>query len=278
MLYYVLYYGRETVKLAYDSYVGTGSYMILFYIAMIYIFCKKNKFAKKTMLYPIAFIFVAFAINPIVAELARVGIDANSYYRNYWLILDTVVIAYVAVCVVFSLDSKVKRAIIAATICVVLVSAGRYMFEEDGKFTEAETLYKLPSESVHLAYTMEPLNLTKDDRVLADLLVTKEIRMYDASVTLVYSFHIPAGGNVVHYEDREYSVNAKILYDMIYDHTIEFDEELLYTALKDTHCKYMIVYNKSEVMPFLDEVDWLSEAASTDVHVILEVGDTEKFA
>ncbi len=274
--YYFLFEGRMAVKSAYDWYAGDGVYLILFYIAIIYIFCRNNKFAKNTMVYPIMFIFVGFVINPIVAEFVLVGLESSTYYRNYWLLVDIVVISYVAVCVVFSLENKVKRAIVTIGICVVLIFAGQYMFVDDDGFNEAETILKLPSETIHLAHTMEPLNITRDERVLADFLVASEIRMYDAGITLVYGYSLPVDGYVV-YEHADYIENAQLLYDMIYEHTIAFDEEAFYKALISTQCKYMIVYNQSEVMPFLNEVDWLSEVAATDVHVILKVGDTDKF-
>ncbi len=275
--YYFLFEGRTAVKTGYEWYAGEGVYLILFYVAIIYIFCRNNKFAKNTILYPIVFIFASFVINPIVAEFALIGLTPATYYRNYWLLVDIVVIAYVAVCVVFSLDNKIKRAIVTMAICVVLIFAGQYMFVDDDGFNEAETILKLPSETIHLAHTMEPLNITRDERVLADFLVVSDIRMYDAGITLVYGYSLPIDGDV-DYENREYRTYAQLLYDMIYEHTIAFDEEALYNALIGTQCKYMIVYNQSEVMPFLDEVDWLSEAAATDVHVILEVSETEKFA
>ncbi len=273
----MLDYGIQTVLHAYNTFVGNGDYILLFYVCIIYLFCKESKFSNKTLVYPIVFILFCFALNPIAAQLSKIGLDQNSYYRNYWLLMDIIVISYAAVCLVYSLDSKVKRVLATLAMCAVIALSGRYMFEADSEvYTVPETAFKVPGESAHIANTMKPLNITKDERVLTDELLTNEIRLYDASITLVYSYFLPIFGKV-HHEDAEYVESAQLLYDMIYEHTQEFDEELLYKALKETQCKYMIVYNESAVMPELSEIEWLSVAAATDIHEILQVGETDEF-
>ena len=121
----------EIILENYASFQGTGMYMALFFIAMLYIFLKEeNKKIKNLLVYfPILILLVT--LNPIFNKIVGSIFTRTVYWRVFWMIPLDLTIIYAFVKFVTSRDEKKERIIVAISLMLILIMSGGLVYNKE---------------------------------------------------------------------------------------------------------------------------------------------------
>jgi len=179
---------------SFNQYKGTGAYFTLFFISMIFLsyFSSKanpddRRIPKKNgLIYTVYFPLVAFLmiLNPLVAGPVIRVIKNYVYWRAFWIIPMTIIIAIAMAFFVDNVPSGSRR-IIAAIACIaVIIISGRFIYREEN-YQKPTNPYKIPEEPVAIC-----LMIRADTPDYASVAVPQElvpyIRQYDATIKMPY--------------------------------------------------------------------------------------------
>jgi len=148
MIWDIIKNGFEATISSFKNFQGSGLILILFLIAVMYIgFSGKQKYLKDAFVkYPVYVLVLFFC--PVWYVYVYLFEDYEILYRILWLLPLGVVICYVFVDIILSLNEKVRG--IAFVLCVViLVISGEYTYSND-YFTLAENEYHVPDTVVKI--------------------------------------------------------------------------------------------------------------------------------
>ena len=87
----------KIIKQTFLEFQGSGMYIVLFFISMIYIFIKEKDKKIKAFLIYFSIIILLITLNPIFNKLVGKIFTDTVYWRVYWMIPLGVTIAYGAV-------------------------------------------------------------------------------------------------------------------------------------------------------------------------------------
>lgn len=174
----------EIIKKSFTEYKGSGMYLALFFVSLIYIFLKEDKKNIKTFLgyYSIAMLFVI--LNPLFNKCVNRFININVYWRTFWLLPIGFVISYSAVKIIQERRQKTEKYILLfAIICIIIIS-GKLVYSKDN-FTDENNWYKLPEEAVTVSYIIGQDN-EEFKKVMLPSTLVPYIRQIDANIRLAY--------------------------------------------------------------------------------------------
>ncbi len=166
----------------YQRFDGTGSYFLLFYVALFYV-CYRHKENRALLVYSSLFL-LAIILNPFCAQIiGNHFIEGFVYWRCFWLLPFIPVIAFAATSISLSVDQK-KIQILIASVCVILIIlSGGFMFIPSN-YQKAENPYKLPMSTIDVS------TMISEDSDSAKALVANEqisyVRQFDPSIKLAY--------------------------------------------------------------------------------------------
>jgi len=131
----------EVIKNTFSEFKGTGMYIALFLISIIYIGIKEeNKKVKRFIIY-YSVITLLITLNPIFNKIVRPIFTDSVYWRVYWIIPLGVTIAYAAVKVINESEGKIQKVIIAISICLIIIVSGKYIYVYEN-YVEVGNPYK----------------------------------------------------------------------------------------------------------------------------------------
>jgi len=169
---------------SYSQYVGNGMYFLLFLIAIIYIYITERKSPSKTLLcyYPLVALLVIF--NPFIASIIIKNIEDYVYWRMFWILPITTVIAYAATKVVNGTQERSRRVVVIFALIAIIVMSGKFIFTSEN-YSEPSNWYKLPMEAIEVSV------IIKNDsdgaiRAVVPAELAVSIRQYDADIELFY--------------------------------------------------------------------------------------------
>lgn len=174
----------EIIKNTFLEYKGTGMYIVLFCIAILYIFLKeKNKNNKAFFVYfPIAILLIT--LNPLFNKIISPIFKESTYWRVYWMIPLIIEIAYASVLFINEQKEKNEKIISIIGIITLIVISGKYTYTEEN-FFKTGNLYKLPDESVRIAQIIGS-NESDYKKALVSESIVAYIRQIDANIELAY--------------------------------------------------------------------------------------------
>ncbi len=160
---------------------GSGGYLALFAIGILYIFLKEKDRKRKAlfMIYPLLMLFIW--INPLFNKVVF-PIFNTIYWRLLWLLPLGIEIAYCAVSFINEQNDKFRKCVVAIGSIITIMLAGQLIYTKVN-FSKVGNLYKLPDECVHVAQL-----LGADDeeykKAIAPIPLLPYISQIDASVHL----------------------------------------------------------------------------------------------
>ena len=136
---------KETVVL-FREYMGTGLVMILFLVALVYLWLEeRRRYLRILLIYmPVAVLLLYF--NPLFSRLVCAIAGDEIYYRILWLLPITLTISYTGVSVCGKLSGRAKQ-VFAVCIAGVIALSGSYVYGNP-YFHKAENLYHVPDSVV----------------------------------------------------------------------------------------------------------------------------------
>ena len=187
----------EQVVAAYSRYTGIGSYMILFFAALLYIYITERRKDNRDLLFYYPLLALAVIFNPLIASRIIAVIDKEVYWRIFWILPITIVIACAATSIAIHTPEKFKKAVVVFFLTAILILGGKFIFSADN-FSTPPNWYKLPDQSIEVCKIMEA-DCNGVIRVVVPAELETTIRQYDAGIQMVYG----RGGNLLYAGDSE---------------------------------------------------------------------------
>ena len=181
----------------YKQALGEGPYLTLFMCTIMYVILDKNVLIKKIFLgHTIVFAFIYWC--PVTAYIiGNYCIGYGTYWRMFWILPVTMMIAYVLTKIFDHADNGIKKIFLFITIVFLILDCGSRIYNPNN-FQPASNPYKLNQAVVDAADIIRAhadANGVEDVGVLpADGFVV-ELRQYDAGIRMPYGRDMLRGHN-----------------------------------------------------------------------------------
>lgn len=173
------------IKNTFIEFKGTGGYISLFVLAIIYLFLKEEN--KERRMFFIYFQLLVFLVvfNPIFNKIVGPIFKSTVYWRVYWIIPLGVTIAYAVVKAVSEIEQKnIKKNILYVCFIFTIIMSGKFIYTSEN-YQKVDNLYKIPNESILVAQIIKNDDAEYKKAIVPDNLVAY-IRQFDSSIELAY--------------------------------------------------------------------------------------------
>jgi len=226
----------ETIFAAYLQYAGSGMYMLILFASLLYIFISERNLGRKYLLCYYPLLVVAVIFNPLVAARIISIIEGQVYWRLFWILPITIVIAYAAASIIPNISKKTERVVATLALITILIMGGKFIYTS-ANFSPASNWYKLPPQTIAVCDILE-MDCDGVIRVVVPEGLALSLRQYDANIQMVYGRTGVDNSDV--WNDASYN-----LYGLMQDSVLK--EDLISKVMKEFDCNY-IVLNKSTVI------------------------------
>jgi hypothetical protein len=170
------------IKQALEEYIGTGAYMTLFLLSLIYIYKKVEKKEIRNFILFSVIIFILI-LNPIFCKVILKFIGSGVYWRMFWVLPMGIVIAYVGTDIILKSKKGIERIIIGVAIVLIIILGGKCVFNDEN-FTLATNWYKIPQETLAITSLISEDD-ENDKCLLAPVEMVAYVRQYDPSIYMM---------------------------------------------------------------------------------------------
>lgn len=208
-----------------QKYMGTGLVMILFLLALIYLYIHEKRKPFRILLIYTPIIVLLFFFNPLFFKFFYGVVGDEIYFRICWLLPITVVIAYAIVMICDALKGKMKGCFALVAMVVVMVS-GKLVYSSQ-LYSKAENIYHMPQAVVDICDAIEIEGREVVAAFPNELLLY--VRQYSPLVCMPYGREVLLG------RDNDYNeLNQVMMSD-------EIEVEKLATLAKQYKCHYIVI-------------------------------------
>lgn len=170
-------------------YIGDGWHHILFLLALLFLILNRKEKQNRIWLGGYSILFAAVYLCPLTAGIImKYCVGYLVYWRMFWLLPSSVVLAYAAAKLCVSRKHKGMQILCMAalTFCIVLSGKNPY-FGENVPYVKADNLQKLPTDACQVADMIRD-SLEEGEHAVAVMpdALNGYVRQYDASLKLVY--------------------------------------------------------------------------------------------
>ena len=170
-------------------YIGSGWHYLLFAAALLFLILKRDDKENRKWLVGDTLLFAAVYICPLTARIImKYCIGGFVYWRMFWILPTSVILAYVAVSVCTAGKKKTIQAVCASLLMALIIVTGKNPYVGgQAIYQKSVNMQKLPADACQIS------NLIADTRAEGEtaLAVMPEdlvgyVRQYDASIRLLY--------------------------------------------------------------------------------------------
>lgn len=232
----------DKVVTLYHNYAGTGFMLGIYLISAVYLFAaEKKKNIRIYLLYVPMGILILF-FNPLFAKLVYSFVGDEIYYRVLWLLPVIVTVAYAAVKLIQSQKSRIRAAVFAAVLCI-LVLGGSFVYKNP-YFGRAENIYHMPKEVVEICDAIR----VEGREVMAafPLEMLQYVRQYAPYVCMPYGREMTVDRWVIWHADELYSEMNQETYDA----------DKIARLAKERLCHYVILDEEKEIEGQFEDFDY----------------------
>lgn len=173
---------QDTAFSVWQNISGSGMLTGLYVCALLFLFFWERETYKRILLIYLPAFWMGVLFLPITYRVVAEVIDEELYYRFFWMLPMTLVIAYTVVQVYHLYGGRYKKS--AAIGCVlVLMLCGDFVYN-NWRYTRAQNLYHVPQEVVDLCDVMH----TEGREVMAlfPMELMQYVRQYDSTICMPY--------------------------------------------------------------------------------------------
>lgn len=245
---------QDTAFVVWQNISGSGMLTALYVCAVIFLFFQEKETYKRILFVYLPLFWIGILFLPITYRLVAEVVGEEVYYRFFWMLPMTLVIAYTLV-QVYHLYRGVHRRLAALGMAVLLMACGDFVYN-NWRYTKAENQYHVPECVVEICDLM----YVEGREVLAvfPMELMQYVRQYESTVCLPYGRDVlVADWKINHplYDVMEAeTVDGKALgetaarYGCVYvvlkeDREVTGDLTDSGYVLKDTVCGYHVYYN-----------------------------------
>ncbi len=174
----------ELIKSVFLSYYANQKYLVLFLIALLFIFIKGKQKTNQSFLLYYPMVILIVLLNPIFVWLIFKIIPESVYYRFLWAIPFGIIIAYFGVRLMDNINTQLKKNIVAISFILIIIYSGAFVYNNT-TFEKVNNWHKLPDESIQVTQIVKDIPLDNKKAMVSTDLVGY-IRQFDASIKLAY--------------------------------------------------------------------------------------------
>lgn len=245
---------QNTAFLVWQNISGSGMLAALYVCAVIFLFFQEKETYKRILLVYLPIFWIGVLLLPVTYKVVAEVIDEEIYYRFFWMLPMTLVIAYSCV-QAYHLYRGKYRGLVAVALIAVLVLSGDFVYN-NWRYSKAENEFHIPDSVVEICDLMH----TEGREVIAlfPMELMQYVRQYDSTICMPYGRNVLVEDwNINHplYDMMEEEVvdcerlgEAAVMYSCSYivlsqEREITGDLTASGYVLKDTRCGYHIYYN-----------------------------------
>ena len=218
---------------------GSGMLTALYICALVFLFFQEKETYKRILLVYLPACWVGILFLPITYRIIAGIIDEELYYRFFWMLPMTLVIAYALVQAYHLYQGPYKKAL-AIGMAVVLALCGDFAYN-NWRYSAAENEYHVPQSVVDICNLMQAEGREVMAVFPAELM--QYVRQYDSTVCMPY------GRNVL---VADWRINHP-LYEIMEEEIL--DSKLLgeMASGNENRCVYIVVREDKETTGDLTE-------------------------
>lgn len=209
------------LKFSISQYVGTGMYMALFLIAIVYIFFKEEDKKIKTFIVAYTGLMFIIILNPLFYKIVSKVITIDIYWRMFWMLPMGLTIAYSVVKLINNANNKKEKYILLIASIGIIMISGKFIYTGE-HYSATDNWYKVPTEAYQVTKIISEDDEDNKKAMVPESLVAY-VRQIDANIVLEY------GRNAHSYE------HLKVLKEMHNGNVGEFA-----SICKDDNCNYIV--------------------------------------
>ena len=170
-------------------YIGSGWHYLLFAAALLFLILKRDDKENRKWLVGYTLLFAAVYICPLTARIImKYCIGGFVYWRMFWILPTSVIVAYVAVSVCTAGKKKTIQAVCASLLMALIIVTGKNPYVGgQAIYQKAVNMQKLPADACQIS---ELIAATRAEGETALAVMPEDlvgyVRQYDASIRLLY--------------------------------------------------------------------------------------------
>ena len=172
------------LKVTIDETKGTGEFVALFIIAVIYIFLKEKDEAKRRVFCYASVLLIFIILNPIFNKIVGGFFRKSIYWRFFWTVPISITVAYVATSVIKEIDSNSKKIIVGLAFVMLIMFSGKLIYN-DINYQKVNNLYKQTDEDVMIA-NLITIDSAEYKRIICPEKLNNHLRQIEPSLIMAY--------------------------------------------------------------------------------------------
>jgi len=258
--------GDFSIQNILSAYNGSGMYIALYCVTLLYILIKGDKRDKAVFLYPSLFIAVTI-LNPLFAPFFMdIGGEDATYYRFFWALPIVILLTYTATKVIVAQKKNSMKLIVVASCIIVIIICGNFILT-DKSITPANNAMKVSDGLLQVN------SIIKEDQAKDEVLVSTEpiavipddlvfdFRLYDPSIKLAYGRNEVLGLSL----EKDFENIAVLL--QVFSQGQPVSGEALKKAIQEENIDYMVLPISFGLQGLLDETGVKPIAATADYFI-----------
>ncbi|MEG2625945.1 MAG: hypothetical protein RR956_06695 [Christensenella sp.] len=244
--------GFNVLKDILAAYNGSGSFLIVYLVALILIYVIGSKEDKELFFFPtLAIIIVLF--NPFTVYFIANYMGSDIYWRTLWIFQVCLAVAYIAVKAINFLRLKTQKVTAFVLMLILIAVTGKFMFVPDN-YQVSDNLYKLPKEVIPLTEIIKNNDTDGDILAVFPPELVCYIRQYDANVNLLYGREQIKYGVTYGVEpERREAINN--VFAVLYGEESKNFEKLL-LGIQYDEPEYIVIKRDSEAIVLIEKMDY----------------------
>lgn len=225
------------------NYMGTGSILILFLLALVYLFLFEDRKPRRILFIYFPILVLLLFFNPLFVRF-YVSLDGEeTYFRVCWLLPYLIVLPYTVVSIVEKQKGKTAVCMCVALAAALFVASGKLVYSNP-LYSRAENIYHVPDSVVQICDTIEVPG--REVRAVFPMELLLYVRQYSALV------HMPYG--------RDALMGS---YDEMYEimESGEIDLKQLLSLTRQRECHFIV---------FREDAEFVGEPAGWDLELFLQ--------
>lgn len=217
----------------YHNYNGAGMQMALFFACLVYLIVSKKESSKRYLFLGYTILFFAICFFPVTAQIIMdVCIGRNVYWRMFWLLPCTIVIAYTAAVVISRMEGKIKRYGLLVFMLLIVIMTGTNVYNGT-IFNKKQNYYKLSQDAIDICDMIEQdaaANGITHKKLITENNLIESIRQYDADILMPYGYNAVM-------KNKTDTPNAHHIYQLMSCESKNWESIAWYAAMEE--CNYL---------------------------------------
>ena len=177
---------QDSAFVVWQNISGSGILTALYVCALIFLFFHEKENYKRILLIYLPLFWIAILLLPFTYHLVAEIIDEELYYRFFWMLPMTLVIAYTLVQLYHLYQGRYKKLLAVGMVTVIIVS-GDFVYN-NWRYSKAENIYHAPECVVQICDLMHIEG--REVMALFPMELMQYVRQYDSGVCMPYGRNV----------------------------------------------------------------------------------------